>query len=229
MWYELKSKAIQLRKRGFSIRDVEHKLGIPRSTLSGWFKKVQLSQKQKARLHHKWKNALVNARQKAVMWHNKQKRQRLYEAEQSAITTFSKINHADPPILELALALLYLGEGSKKNEETALGNSDPTILKFFLLMLQNVYSVPVNKIRCELGLRADQNPDKLKIFWSQELRLPLSCFRQINIDKRTIGSKTYSGYKGVCHIRCGNVAIQRKLVFLAKIFCERVADKDTGS
>ena len=46
-WFELKSKAVRLRKSGKSIRFIEGKLGIPKSTLSGWFKNIELSNKQK--------------------------------------------------------------------------------------------------------------------------------------------------------------------------------------
>jgi predicted transcriptional regulator len=60
-----KEKAIKLRKRGRSIRDIEKILGIPRSTLSGWLRDVKLSKKQKERLHKKWLAALVKARLKA--------------------------------------------------------------------------------------------------------------------------------------------------------------------
>ncbi|MDP4007268.1 MAG: hypothetical protein Q8P55_01570 [bacterium] len=225
LWYELKPRAIRLRRHGLSIRDVEQKLKIPRSTLSGWFRDIKLSSKQRKKLYGNWKNALLEARKKAAEWHRTQKIKRLYEAENSAKITLAQINLKDKHILEIALALLYLGEGSKKNDETALGSSDPLILKFFLTALQNIYNIPVTKIRCELGLRADQNPDKLKRFWSKELHLPLSCFRQVNIDKRTEGSKTYSYYKGVCHIRCGSVAIQRKLVFLSRTFCKEITER----
>jgi hypothetical protein len=224
-WYELKPKAIKLRQHGLSIRDVEQKLKIPRSTLSGWFKDIKLSNKQKSELHHKWKEALLKARKKAAESHHRQKTERLYKAESDARATLAQINLKDTRILEIALALLYLGEGSKKNDETALGSSDPLILKFFLAVLYNAYNIPINKIRCELGLRADQDPAKLKQFWAKELHLPISCFRHVNIDKRTEGSKTYSYYKGVCHIRCGNVAVQRKLIFLSRLFCEEATKK----
>ena len=49
-WYELKKKVIALRKQGFSMNAIERKFGIARSTLSGWFKKVELTPTQKKRL-----------------------------------------------------------------------------------------------------------------------------------------------------------------------------------
>ena len=131
-WYALKQMAIRLRRKGHSIRSIEGRLGIPRSTLSGWFRSIQLSPKLRQRLHRNWLNALVSARKKAVLWHNRQKEQRMRKAQEAAVRVLNNLNIKDPNILELALALLYLGEGSKKKIGTEMGSSDPLILKFFL-------------------------------------------------------------------------------------------------
>ncbi len=52
-----------------------------------------------------------------------------------------------------------------------MGSSDPLILKFFVHCLRNIYQVPDDKIKCELHLRADQNPDEILSFWSKELAI----------------------------------------------------------
>lgn len=225
---ERKIQAIKLRKGGLSIGKIEKQLKIPRSTLSGWFKNIALSQEQKDKLLRDWKDGLVHARRKAVLWHNAQKQNRMEEAYNTAQGVLKRLNLRDINILELAFAFLYLGEGAKKNVETAIGNSDPSILKFSLAILKRVYNMDVSKIRCELYLRADQNPEEIKKFWARELGLPLQNFKQINIDKRTQGSPTYPDYKGVCNLRCGSVAIQRRLVYLSKLFSDQVIDKYLG-
>ena len=220
-WYKLKDEAVRLRKRGVSLRKIESRLKIPRSTLNCWFKNIKLTAKQKEKLHNDWKNALIRARKKAVLWHNEQKAKRFEIAKKEAESVLKNIDVNNSVILELALAVLYFGEGSKKNIETAIGNSDPLILKFFIMILRNIYHLNDDKMKCELYLRADQNPEKIKHFWAKALGLPLNNFKQVNIDKRTIGSKTYSSYKGVCNVRCGNVAIKRKLMYLAEMFFEK--------
>lgn len=227
-WYELKEGAIELRKHGFSMNMIEDRYGIARSTLSGWFKNVKLTPIQKRKLLQNSKINLIAAREKAVLWHNEQKRRRLEEAKLQALHTLGKINTNNKHILELALAILYLSEGSKTTVETSIGSSDPLVLKFFLSCLKKIYNFDVNKIGCELHLRADQNPNKIKRFWAKELKLPLNNFKQVTVDKRTLGSKTFPHYKGVCVLRCGSVAIQRKLLYLSRFFCEQIV-KQSGS
>lgn len=224
-WIEWKEDAIALRKKGASITRIEKELGIPRSTLSGWLKGITLTKKQREALGRNRYHALIKARKAAVLWHNQQKQERLRKAEDDAGKVLDRVNSEDKDILELALAILYLGEGFKNNDETAIGSSDPLILKFFLTILFEVYKIDTSKIRCELGLRVDQNPRKMVRFWAKELGLPTSCFKQVNIDKRTAGSKTYSHYHGVCSVRCGNIAIKRKLLFLGRKFFEKVIEQ----
>jgi ribosomal protein L37E len=215
-WSHLKSRAVQLRKSGKSLRFIHVKLGIPKSTLSNWFKDVELTKKQREKLHANWLNGLVTARKEAIQWHNNEKKSRIDTAMKEAQDVLGHIDLEDRNILELALAVLYLAEGSKKNIETALGSSDPDTLRFFLSALKKLYDFDTTKIRCELHLRYDQDPVETKRYWAKKLSLPLSNFRQVNIDTRTIGRKTYDHYKGVCSLRCGHVAIRRRLVFLAE-------------
>lgn len=227
-WFELKEEAVRLRKRGISIVKIEHRLGVPRSTLSGWFKNIELTPAQKDKLLQDWRNGLVKARKKAVRWHNTQKENRFREARKQAQDVINCLDAQNLQIIELALAMLYLGEGTKKKIETSLGSSDPFILRFFLGALKRVYNVSVEKVGCQLYLRADQNPQAMKRYWAKQLSLPVANFKNVSIDKRTIGTSTYSNYKGVCSVRYGNAAIQRRLIFLADLFCKQVIDKDVN-
>jgi hypothetical protein len=220
-WFELKSKALLLRRNGKSIKYINKLLGIPMSTLSGWLKGVQLTKKQKQILDRNWRLGLIKARKKAVVWHNRQRKFRLKEAESEADKVLQKIEIKDKNIVDLALAMLYLGEGFK-SQKTGMGNSDPLILKFFLKIMINLYHLDINKISFNLHLRADQNPKAMKMFWSKELNVPIERFGKISIDKRTEGKTTYNTYKGVCVVSCANIAIQRKLDYLSKYYCEKV-------
>lgn len=220
-WFEYKSKAIALRKKGFSLRYIEKQLKIPRSTLNGWFKSVVLSPEQKKKLVTDWKKGLVAARSKAVLWHNEQKRMRLKEANMKALNTLEQISVDSKLFVHLSLALLYFGEGFKKNSDTGLGNSDPKILRFFIKALITEFGVPIDKIKCELHLRADQDIEKTKSYWSETLSLPINNFTSVSVDERTKGRPTYDTYKGVCIARCGSVHIQRYLMALSNFYVDR--------
>jgi len=226
--FELKSEAIRLRKRGASIRDIEKRLGIARSTLSYWFRDVEISLHNKRLLKRRWDRALIKARVAAVKWHNGKKAERLAFAAEEGEKTLTLIDTERHEILELALALLYMGEGAKKSVVTAMGNSDPLILRFFVGSLYRLYGVPITEMKCELHLRADQNPEKIIKYWSKTLGIPKRNFTRPSLDVRTAGRPTYPHYNGVCIVRCSRVAIQRKLVYIAKTFCNQIAESVGG-
>ncbi len=220
-WYELKPKAIAFRQKGKSLREIEKKLKIPRSTLSGWLKAITLSDHHQSQLKNNHDKALVKARWLAVKWHNQQKELRIREAQKEGDQILANLEPISSATLDLAAAMLYLGEGFKKSNSIGLGNSNPLILKFFVRYLLK-REVPLNKIKCELHLRYDQNPEQIKKYWSRVLAIPVSNFVTVSVDLRTKDRPTYAGYQGVCVIRCGLVAIQRRLLYLSEQFCKKV-------
>lgn len=226
-WHYLKDPAISMRKAGVSIRTIEHKLGIPRSTLSGWFKPVVLTEAQRTRLMKNGKDGWAKARILSAKRHRELKLQRLRAAKLSATKTLDRIEITDE-ILEMAFAMLYWGEGSKK-DVTSLGCSDPKMLRFTILAFKRVYGVTTEDLRCDLHLRMDQNGEKLKVYWANELGLPISCFKYAAYDKRTAGRATYDCYKGVCLLNVGRVEIQRRLIYLYNLFYDKVERQNMGA
>lgn len=214
-----------MRKRGAALRDIEKRLGIRKSTLHYWFRDIRLSDHHVQALKKRADDALIKARIGAVKWHNAQKALRMKLAADDGARSLANIDFTNDAIAELALAILYLGEGMKKSVVTAMGNSDPLILKFFVAMLHRLYKVPVHDMKCEIHIRADQDPQKIKRYWSRILGIPASNFGKPSIDIRTAGRVTYPHYKGVCIVRCSRVAIQRKLVYIATTFCSETAEQ----
>lgn len=138
------------------------------------------------------------------------------------------MNLDEKSITEIALAFLYLGEGAK-NCDTAIGNSNPLVLKFFIACLNYLYGVKPYQLKCSIHIRSDQNGHKLNKYWSKTLKIPIKNFGACLIDKRTVKSKTYPTYKGVCVVRAGRIAIQRKLIFLSNKFCDKIVSRTHSS
>jgi transcriptional regulator with XRE-family HTH domain len=221
-WHELKDDAITFRQEGMSIKKIEQKLGIPRSTLSGWLKNIILTESQIALLQEDRKVGLIKAQEKAATWHQAEKQVRIKAEASVTQLMIDSIDLDDKVSVELALAFLYLGEGSKKNSSTSLGSSDVRIARFFVESVKQLYGIQTEKIKCHLHLRADQNEQELKNYWGTALSLPESNFGKSSFDARTLGRPTYPEYKGVCLISCGRVEIQRRLMYIAHGFCDRM-------
>lgn len=222
MFDEKKSTALSLRRAGKSITEIGRVLGIPISTLSGWFKNVKLTDKQLIKLRKSKLDALVVARLKASLYHRAKKRQRMVAAEENAKLSLSNLDLEDKNILKLALATFFIGEGFKAAEETSLGNSDPKSVKSFIRLIQIIYGFNKDKLRIYLHLRSDQDVIKELQFWSSNLEIGSEYFKIAPVDKRTIGKPTYENYHGVCAVRYYDVSIKRELLAMANIFFDRI-------
>jgi hypothetical protein len=226
-WSHYKEQALVLRADGLSIRTIEKQLKIPRSTLSRWFSDVQVSEEQLSKLKNRQMAGLVYAQMKAAEWHHAQKQLRFLSARQEALRVLDKIP-IETEILDLALSMIYFARGVG-GESGAFSSSNPRILKLYLSVLRNNYNISSSELSCGLYLRSDQSPEEIIKYWSEVLDIPRQQFKQISIDKRNSDKPTNNLYKGVCMVRCGNIAIQRKMIYLYNLFCEKVENSDVGA
>jgi hypothetical protein len=167
--------------QGASMNEIEAEFGVPKSTQNSWFSKMTLSKKALNILDLKKEAHLIEARKKAIKWHNSGKAKRMEIVRMTAEESLSHIDAGNKNILELALAMLYLGEGSKTTA-TGMGNSDPLIVKFFIESIRLLYGIDMARMRFDLHLRADQNPDKMN-------------YGQMNLMFHWINSKRYPWIK----------------------------------
>jgi len=219
-WFNLKNKAISLRKKGLSIRYVEKKLGINRSTLSGWFKNVQLTQAQKDQLLFNWKNGLIAAQKKGGQWHFEQGQKRR-TAIREEVESFVFNIRIDKIIGELMFATFYLAEGNKTEGAFGIANSNSKILRSVISLFRFLYPLDESKFRCSLHLRKDQDEKVLKKYWSEILQIPEEKFTKTQFDERAV-KKTYDHYKGVCVVYYHDMALQRRILYLGDKLLEMI-------
>lgn len=123
----------------------------------------------------------------------------------------------------IALSMLCLGEASK-SEPFYLGSSDERIIRLFLALLRKVTEFDMNKVRCTIQCRADQDVDELKRFWLKVTRVPEQYFYRTQVDKRTIGGKMTrrNDYCGVLRVYYFDARVHRKLNVMYNLLAESV-------
>ncbi len=224
----LKLEAKKLRMLGktyFEINSI-FKTSIPKSTLRSWFYGVPLPTNYKNRIVQLNKEHLSKVRISATN-SNRIKRIKFLEALDINNFEVSKeifnINTA-----KIALSMLCLGEASKSTTTSPfyLGNSNPKIIILFIKLLKAVYPIDMNKFRCTVQCRADQNQEDLKKYWQGICGIPLKQFYKTRIDSRSIGKPTAkSGYHGVLKIDYLDSKVQLDLESLSNLVYNNVANQ----
>ncbi len=126
---------------------------------------------------------------------------------------------------KIALAMLCLGEATKsiRSRRFAFGNSNPKIVLLFLNLLKNCYTIDLNKMRCRVQCRSDQQTQELEDYWHKVTKIPKEYFYKTYVDKRTVSKPTLrSEYKGVFVIDYFDKNIQLELESLAELVYNNV-------
>lgn len=101
---------------------------------------------------------------------------------------------------------LYWGEGTKRNRTAVrLGNTDPALVKAFILFLQRNYGVPKEKFRFGIQVFSDMKPKEVLAFWTKHLGFPAKHFGKVIVTPtRGEGSYTQKVRHGVLTVYVSN-------------------------
>lgn len=180
----VRSRALRLRLAGKSYNEIQAALGIPKSTLSGWFKNLVLSDTARIRLASRSSIGIATLIKRNKMQTHKAE-QRAREARASAKGRIPILTKRDLLIIG---AILYWAEGYKRlqirdgKERTghpiSFVNSDSSMIKAFLRFLREVLEVTVHDIRLTMRLYPHINEENARTYWMKITRLPPSCFQR---------------------------------------------------
>ena len=104
--------------------------------------------------------------------------------------------------LKIAGIMLYWAEGYKGGYGVDFANSDPRMIKLFLLFLRNICGIKEERLRVYLYIHEDKNIDGIKKFWNGVTQIPISQFNKPYIKKVKPDSKNRAKMpNGLIHIR----------------------------
>lgn len=105
-------------------------------------------------------------------------------------------------LAKILAGLLYWCEGSKypSSNFVAFSNSEPELVKTFLLLFRLGFSPKEEKIRASIQIHTTHNKEEILNFWSNLLKIPQSQFYKPTITCPTKNMKRVD-YKGTCTVR----------------------------
>ncbi len=124
----------------------------------------------------------------------------------------NKLNQQDSILYGIGLGL-YWGEGTKASVNSIrLGNSDPDLLRIFIIFLNRIYGVKTKDLRFGLQIFSTMEPEECLKFWCQSLSVNKSQFYKTMI-KPSVSKGTYTARKieGVVTIYYNNTKLRNEL------------------
>ena len=212
--------AEQLRhEKGMSYNEIAASMGISKGTLSFWLRDVPLTPEQEQRLQDRlWANRAGFAA-RALPTNRKRHAQAREDAWRAGASVIEQLPE-DRSVDELALAMLYLGEGSKSRHRVQLASMDVRIMRYYVGTLIRLYNVDVCRMSVRLNLveAARSIEFELKLWWSSHLGIPLERFVRSQYDARNTTLVLTHDYHGVCTVSLGDTFLQQRLLGLAQAY-----------
>src|SRR3989338_2159025 len=212
MKIEEENKARELRRQGFSIKQIAETLNVSKGSVSAWVRDVELPE-----------HLLVNIKNQRRLGRERSRITRLSNIAKANIELCTRCKQEILPFsqrdLWVAGLMVYAGEGNKtanvSNQHVEVANSDPDILRIFIKFLMNVCSVPRSKIRVRLILYKDIDVEEAHDYWSKELGIFVDQFQNPFI-KQSYANLPYRHLRrskyGTAHVNLYDVKIYRKIM-----------------
>lgn len=207
---ELQKQAIHLRKKGMSIRDIQKKLHVSRSSVSVWVRGVRLTKVQVKELYSNKTNGGLKGSYVASQNKIRERLKLTKLINDEGIREIGKLSKRDRFIAGISL---YFGEGNKADKSVAVTNANVHAMRFIMSWLREFCNVPESKFKINLYLHDNLNEIRAKKYWSSQLKVPLNQFTKsyivINNTKRFRKSKHEFG---VVRVTVSEVNLHRRIM-----------------
>lgn len=173
--FKEKNKAIELRKKGESIKDIARLLKIAKSTVSLWCRDIELTPAQINKLHDKMVMGSYLGRMKGARIQYERRLEKVRSEIKNGKERISKLSDRE---LIIAMVALYWGEGCKKTRQLIINNSDPEMIKFIIMALEKIWKIKKDRFTLRVGINKihKKRDEEIKDYWSKITNIPKDQF-----------------------------------------------------
>lgn len=211
----LQKEAIALRKSGKTYGEILEQIPVAKSTLSLWLRDVGLSKRQSQQMTEKRRLAQLRggARRKEM---------RISESKEIYAKSMKEVGDISKRDIFLIGTALYWAEGAKQKEyrpsvRVLFTNSDPAMVKLFLVWLRQVFSLRDEDISLTIYIH-ENHKERIKSiekFWLRETGLSKENLLKPVFKKNIISTKRKNvdeNYVGLVRISVRNsVRLNRRI------------------
>lgn len=154
---------------------IREKISVPKSTLSNWLSQTLFIPNKEVL------DRVGRAKLKSALYKQKKKLENIAMMKAQARKEVGNISQRDFFMLGIGL---YMGEGSKANEQVRFVNSDPQMMRIITKWLKKYCGVKIKNIKITIHGYPDTNQKESVKYWSKKTGVPSNQFTKVNIDKR---------------------------------------------
>jgi transcriptional regulator with XRE-family HTH domain len=210
-------KAIELRKKGYSYKDIMAEVTLSKSTLSNYLKDLPLTEDEKKYLKSRTDGNISRGRIKASSANHMRRVVRdgfLFKEAREEFIRLSK-----EKFFHIGIAL-YWAEGAKRNTSFAFINSDVEMISMMASWIEQFLLVPRKDIYARLYTHKPFASENSEEYWAQVSGIPIKNFKKTIYKPTGKLVKKRPNYRGCLRIELGKVVYLRKLIYWQKMLVE---------
>lgn len=207
--YLIRRQAIQLRKRGYSLKEISKHFNVAKSTASLWSRNIILTENAEKRLLG------VIKRGQFISANNK--RARTKAIEQKYFDEALEEIKSKPDYDKIICAMLYWCEGAKNSNGVAFTNSDPNLVTTFLRLLRKSFLLNEQRFRPCIHIHSYHSAQKQLDFWSKITDINKQQFIK-PYRKPNGGKRIHENYQGCISVAYHSTDLARRLLAIARAF-----------
>ncbi len=188
-----KERAIELRKKGYSYKDIMKEVGVAKSSISAWLKDLPLTADEKRYLRKRQDSNISHGRIKAAAANHENKLERDRKIILDAQGEFQKYVHN--PLFHTGIAL-YWGEGAKRSNAFQFTNSDIDMVNIMLLWIEKFTQYKRENLGYRLYIHKPYAHLEYEKIWAKKLNVPLAQFKKTILKPTNLGYKKRPSYEG---------------------------------
>jgi transposase len=167
-----KGKAIILRKKGHSIKQIAKEIGVSKASVSMWVRAIKLKPNQLAALKlNEHSRSVIDKRRITRLRNEEEKRSVIMKKSGNDIHSLSKTD-----LKNIGISL-YWAEGRKRGGRfVSFSNSDPKMIKIIMRFFREVCEVGENRFRGHIHTHSHLSVAASEKYWSQVSSIPLNQF-----------------------------------------------------
>lgn len=199
---EDKRLAIELRKNGLSYKEIQQKVLVSKSLLSGWLNHLDLTKNEEDKLRFRIKERMNKGRINSIF----SNRARRIEREKVAVNDAEKLFNKFKDQSEFLIGVsLYWAEGSKRTCEFQFINSDSDMIVFMCNWIKKFMGVSKEKIKYRLFIHKIPGYENSHQFWSKKLSIEPYLFEKTIYKPTQHSIKKNPNYNGCLRISIGGI------------------------
>lgn len=215
---EVKNKAAQLRKNGYSIGQISKELFLAKSTIHQWVKTLEGAAYYAKLGRKKW---LKEIQPMGALAQRKKREKKITFIELEVQDEISRLQRT-PDLEKSVLSALYWAEGSKGRGMLSFANTDPRLMALFITLLRRSYHIDESKFRIRMHLHWYHKEREVKKYWSELLKIPKSQFTKTYHKRRSKEKVFRKNIGGICFLIYNSDYLREQIVHFGYALGEKL-------